>query len=121
MQPKKILIVDDEPYVLDTFSTFFKNFGYDVRVVLTCEEGLKAAEEIQPDLLIIEYRLSGIGGLEFVRSVRAKHQKMQVFVLTTGAKDDIEPEFSELSIFRIFEKPISLKTLLEGIQESLKS
>ncbi len=121
MPRKKILIVDDQRDALDADKVFFNASGHDVRTALTCEDGLKVADEAQPDLLIIEYRLSGIGGLGFVQRIRQKYKKMGVIVMTTGPKEDIESEFAGLNVFKIFEKPLSLEDLLEIIRKVLKS
>ncbi len=121
MPRKRIVVIDDQEIALEAYLAFFNKFGYDVRVALTCEEGLKIINEISPDLLLVEYRLSGVGGLGVVQCIRQKDQKMRIMVMTTSPKEDIESEFKALDVFEIVEKPFSLEGLLGSVRTALKS
>ncbi len=118
---RKILFVDDVKDALDTYKTFFEAISYTVWTATDCDEALKVVGQVSPDLLVIEYRLSGLGGLGVVKKVREQKRPIKIMLTTTGRREDIENEFRGLGVAQIFEKPLSLKEFQEEIENVLKT
>lgn len=82
---RRILIVDDDRAVADTFSRMLKLEGFDVATALSAEAGLELAEEVQPNAIILDLRMPIVNGLQFLRTIRARPHLVEVPVaIVTG-------------------------------------
>lgn len=85
LDPRRIVIVEDDPQCSKLVATKLEAEGFDVEVAQTGEEGLEAVEADMPDLLLLDLILPGIDGLEVCRRIRRKYD-LPIIMLT--AKDD---------------------------------
>jgi two-component system response regulator PrrA len=82
---KRILIVDDDRAVADTFARMLKLEGFKVATAVNPEEGLDLAEREVPHAIILDLRMPIVNGLQFLRRVRANAQLVDVPVaIVTG-------------------------------------
>jgi DNA-binding NarL/FixJ family response regulator len=87
----RLVLADDHPLILDGLEQLFR-VTPDFEVVERCvsgDEALRAVERHQPDVLVLDIRMPGMGGLEVVREVRARRLSTQVVILT-AALDESE-------------------------------
>ncbi len=106
MNKTKILIVDDEPSILNLISAYLKPEGYEVYTAEDGPSGLKAARAFKPDLIVLDVMLPGMDGVEMLTRLRresdvyvilltAKTEEMdRVVGLTIGADDYVTKPFS---------------------------
>ena len=81
----KILIVDDDEGVTQTFARMLRLEGYQVRTALSAEKGLAEAEASHPDAIILDLRMPLVDGLGFLRSLRARDgQRATPVAIVTG-------------------------------------
>jgi DNA-binding response OmpR family regulator len=78
----RLLIVDDEPHVLYPLVDFFLAEGYDVLGAPNGEEGLRLADAHPPDLVLLDWMLPGIEGIEVCRRLRASRPALPIILLT---------------------------------------
>jgi DNA-binding response OmpR family regulator len=69
--PSRVLIVDDDVSVADTFSRTLRLEGYEVWAALSADEGLSLAQTHQPHAIILDLRMPLTSGLQFLRAIRA--------------------------------------------------
>ena len=81
-----ILLVDDEPDILEFIGFNLMQAGYDVRSANNGQEGLELALEIQPDLILLDVMMPKMDGFEFVEYLRDNYQEWAPIVVMT-AKD----------------------------------
>ena len=81
---KKILVVDDEKPISDIVKFNLSKEGYEVYTAYDGEEAIEQAEEVVPDLILLDLMLPKIDGLEVCRQIRKKHD-MPIIMVT--AKD----------------------------------
>ena len=67
----RILIIDDDPAVSLTLSRMLELEGHEVKCVGTAQDGLAAAADDTPDAVILDIRMPGMTGLEFLRELRS--------------------------------------------------
>ena len=67
----KILIVDDDEAVTETFARMLKLEGYQVRTAVNAQKGLEEAEQSRPDAIILDLRMPLVDGLGFLRRLRS--------------------------------------------------
>lgn len=67
---KKILVVDDEDSIQIVYREEFEDEGYEVISALDGEAGLKKFQKEQPDLVILDIRMPGMGGIQVLRQMK---------------------------------------------------
>lgn len=95
---KRILLVEDDFYILDIYQTKLNDEGYKV---LIAEDGEVAwnildKEKGQVDLMLIDVSMPHVNGLEFMRKVKDKYKKVPFIVLTNLVKQSLIDEFDEM-------------------------
>ena len=117
----KILIVDDDESVTQTFASMLRLEGYQVRTAVNAENGLRVAEETRPDAIILDLRMPLVDGLGFLRRLRAKdEQRLTPVAIVTGdyfLEDEISNELRRLGAELRF-KPMWLEDLV-GLARNL--
>ena len=81
---RKAIIVDDHPFILATVRMLVINAGF--QVVAECDNGIEAlqqCESLQPDLLVLDLGIPGLGGLEVIRHLRERKNACKIVVLTS--------------------------------------
>lgn len=119
----KILVVDDEAHILHVVSMKLRNAGYEVITAVDGEEALELAKAERPDVVITDYQMPIMTGLEFCKAMRACDDLKAVpAIMLTARGFDIEPgEMTEAGITSVMAKPFSPREVLERINEVLAS
>jgi DNA-binding response OmpR family regulator len=119
----KILIVDDDEGVTQTFARMLRLEGYQVRTALNAQTGLREAEECRPDAIILDLRMPLLDGLGFLRRLRedARNQRTPVAIVTGDyfLDDAMSNELRELGAELRF-KPLWLEDLVGLARNLLK-
>lgn len=114
--PAKVLIIDDDQAVTETFARMLRLEGHEVRTAHDAESGLREAQERPPDAIIVDLRMPLINGLGFLYRLRAdeRHQHTPVAIVTGDycLDDSISRELTELGAQLHF-KPLWLEDLVE--------
>jgi len=118
----KILVVDDEPDILDFISYNLKKEKFQVEVA---ENGLKAFEMVnsyQPDLILLDIMMPEMDGVEFCRSLREKEQFNDTIVAFLTARNE---DFTQISALEVggddfINKPIRPRVLVSRIKALLR-
>ena len=117
----RILIVDDDDGVTQTFARMLRLEGYQVRTAATAETGLLAVSESHPDAIILDLRMPLVDGLGFLRRLRAREEERATPVaIVTGdyfLEDEVSSELRSLGAELRF-KPMWLEDLL-GLARNL--
>lgn len=90
---KRILLVEDDPFLVDIYSTKLKEAGFSVQVAFDGKEALKKIKEDLPDLLLLDIVLPDFNGWEILRRIERddKLKVLKVVVLSNlGEKEEIE-------------------------------
>ncbi len=115
---KIILLVDDEIMLRDLLAELLESNGYYVVIVSTGEEALKVlTEEIRADLVIIDYNMPGMNGLECIKKIRELKFTMPI-ILSSGSlsvEENLNP--AEIGVNSILSKPYEFESMLGTIQK----
>jgi two-component system response regulator TrcR len=114
--PAKVLIIDDDRAVTETFARMLRLEGHEVRTAHDAETGLREAQAAPPDAIIVDLRMPLINGLGFLYRLRAddRHQFTPVAIVTGDycLDESISRELTELGA-RLHFKPLWLEDLVE--------
>ena len=116
----RILVVDDEPSIVDAVSTAFRYEGYEVAEASSGRGALETVARFEPDLIVLDWMLPDIEGIEVGRRLRARGFKTAVLFLT--AKDATENKVEALRAGGddYVTKPFSLAEIVARTQAILR-
>ncbi len=119
MSEKKALIVDDEIHIIQVVAIKLKNNGFEVVTANNGQKALEAALEHKPDVIVTDYQMPVMDGLELIENLRKQEQTAQIPVIMLTARDfAIEPEtIEQLKISACLSKPFSPRELLGKVEE----
>jgi two-component system response regulator PrrA len=112
----KVLIVDDDEAVIQTFARMLRLEGHDVRTAMDAESGLQAADAHRPDAIILDLRMPVVNGVGFLQRLRAQdgYRAVPVAIVTGDyyLDDAISQEISDLGA-EVHYKPLWLEDLVD--------
>jgi two-component system OmpR family response regulator len=116
----RILVVDDEPSIVDAVATALRYEGYSVEQAHSGGDALDAVERFEPDLVVLDWMLPDVAGIEIGRRMRANGNRAAILFLT--AKDGTENKVEALRAGGddYMTKPFSLAELVARVQAILR-
>jgi len=93
---QRILVVDDEPSIIDAVATSLRYEGFEVTQAVNGRQALSSAQEDPPDLIVLDVMLPDLDGLEVTRRLREDGIRVPVLFLT--ARDAVEDKVAGLTI-----------------------
>ena len=121
MSERTILVADDESHILHVVSLKLKNAGYRVLTARDGQEALEIAQQEKPDLLITDYHMPQLSGIELCRKLKQDPATAHIpTIMLTARGYELEPADTEQSgILRMLSKPFSPRHLLSTVEEVL--
>jgi two-component system, OmpR family, response regulator len=115
-----VLVVDDEPAILETVSGVLRDEGFVVDTAATARDALALAVSARPDLVVLDVMLPDLDGIEITRRLRAEGRDVAVLFLT--ARDSVEDRVIGLRTGGddYLTKPFSLDELVERVRAVLR-
>ena len=120
MTPANILIIEDDPTILRVVKDNFIAQGHHVQTARNGEEGLEAALNSSPDLIILDIMLPKVNGFEICRAVRAEKLEMPILMLTAKGQEEDIVRGLELGADDYITKPFSVRELLARAKAFLR-
>lgn len=119
---QKILIVDDEPDILELIEYNLKKEGYQVYMAANGQEAVTIAKKIIPDLIVLDIMMPKMDGIEACRMMRAMPEFKNTFMVFLTARSE---EYSEIAGFNVgaddyIAKPIKPRALVSRINAILR-
>ena len=118
-QHAKILIVDDEPQITRVLRTALSTQGYSLRIATNGVEGLEAAHEWKPDLVITDVSMPEMNGVDFCRELRAVSQ-VPIIILSVRSQERMKIEALDAGADDYVTKPFSIQELGARVRSQLR-
>jgi two-component system cell cycle response regulator DivK len=116
----RILVIEDNALNLKLVRDVLRHAGYEVVEARTGEEGLAAAANYEPDLVLMDLQLPGIDGMEALRRLRENDaRRVPVVAVTAFAMQADRDRAFEAGFDGYLEKPISIRALPNQVQSFL--
>ncbi len=120
-QPKRILIVDDEPNIIVSLEFLMQQAGYQVHVARTGEEALEKIGQIVPDLVLLDVMLPDLDGFEICQWVREHPEwdHVRIIMLTAKGRDVDVAKGLAVGADAYITKPFSTRRLVAEVERIL--
>lgn len=115
----KVLLVDDEPTILETVETKLRKEGYSVFTAATAEDGMRLYRQAKPDLLILDVMLPQRSGFDLCKAVR-KDSTVPIIFLTARASEGDRVSGFEIGADDYVVKPFNLAELAARVKALLR-
>jgi DNA-binding NtrC family response regulator len=120
MNSHKIMVIDDEKIVGDMAKLSLEQEGYIVETFLNAEPALKRLQEERFDVVVTDYKMKGIDGMEVLKTVKNLYPATQVIMITAFANLDAAIEALRRDVHDFFPKPVKIKELKASIKRALE-
>ena len=119
MKNKTILVIDDEPNILNLVTAYLEAESYTVHTAADGPTGLKLAQTLNPDLIVLDIMLPGLDGLDLLQQIR---RDSDVYVMMLTAKSEETDKVIGLSLGAddYLTKPFSPRELMARIKAALR-
>jgi len=120
MKSPSLLLVDDDAAFRQVMAGELGRFGYEIDSVGTGEEAIQRVTEAEPEVVLLDLRLPGMGGLETLKAIQVAAPAVEVIMLTGHGSIDSAIESIRIGAFDYIVKPCPLDELQIRIQRALE-
>ena len=114
-----LLIVDDEPSILQSLGGLLSDEGFEVTTAANGYEALKTIEVDPPDLVLLDIWMPGIDGIETLKEIKKENPNIQVIIITGHGTIETAVKATKLGAFDLIEKPLSIDKVIVAINNAL--
>ena len=111
----RIMLIDDDEWIRDSLGLFFEAEGCRFVALETAEEGIEALKQQPYDIIITDYRLPAMDGLEFFRRIRNSHPSALRILVTAYRTRAVAAEAMRLGVHGLIDKPLDGNTIMESL------
>jgi len=121
--PKKILIIEDDKFLSEMYATKLKEAGFEVEAAYDGEEGLYAAEEFNPDLILLDILMPKMDGVQVMKKLREDSWGKNVPVILLTKLDLDDQKLREIvqygAAYYLVKRDWSLEDVVKKVKEVL--
>ncbi len=114
-----VLIVDDEPSIVQSLSGLLSDEGYKVSTAINGHEALKVIDSDSPDLVLLDIWMPGLDGIETLKEIKKYNPHIQVIIITGHGTIETAVKATKLGAFDLVEKPLSIDKIILTINNAL--
>ena len=114
-----ILVIEDELVLAKNFARFFEKMGHLVEVAHDGVAGLNAAIRIQPDVVVVDFQLPGMDGLEIIRALKKEEDPPRIVMITGHASVTLAVDAMKAGSMDLLTKPVTLQSLKDVVDRAL--
>ncbi|MEJ2727741.1 MAG: response regulator [Deltaproteobacteria bacterium] len=111
LKTMKILLVDDDEWIRDSLRIFFEAEGCHIVALETAEEAMKELTCQDYDIIITDYRLPGMDGVEFFKQIKNSHPDSIKILITAYKSDVVVSEAKKAGVQHLIAKPFTSETI----------
>lgn len=120
VEEMKLMLVDDETEFLERLLKRLKRRNVDVVGAHSGDEALARLAQEPVDVVVLDVRMPGIGGMETLRRIKREHPLVEVIMLTGHASVEVAIQGMEVGAFDYLMKPMDIDELLYKVQDAYK-
>ncbi len=117
----KILLIDDDEWIRDSLGLYFEDEGCQLLALETAEEGIEALKGQNYDIIMVDYRLPGMDGLEFLKRIQKTQSHALKILITAYKSEGVVSAALKIGIQDFIEKPFTTKTIEESLTRLIEN
>jgi DNA-binding response OmpR family regulator len=117
----KILVVDDDPGMLDTLMDVLSATGYETSVAASGSAALEMAQAGRFDLVLMDVQMPGLNGVQVLHALRVLDPTIVVIMMTAYTGDELVAESQRTTGFSVLSKPLDLDQVLPLVKSIVSS
>jgi len=114
-----ILIVDDEPSILQSLGGLLTDEGFEVLTASNGYEALKLIEKESPDLVLLDIWMPGLDGIDTLQEIKKNNPYIQVIIITGHGTIETAVRATKMGAYDLIEKPLSIDKIIVAINNAL--
>ena len=114
----RVLLVDDEPIILENIGRSFEKIGYEVHTALSGDEAWQKLQEIEVDAVVTDVRMPNGTGPELLAKIKERDLNIPKVIFITGFTNHTPDEIYGMGVDGLFQKPFSLKVIKDTIERT---
>ena len=115
LKEMKMLLIDDDEWIRDSLSLFFEGEGCHLVAVETAEEGIEELRKQGYDIILVDYRLPGMDGLEFLKRIKESQPDALTILITAYGSKDVFLMARNIGVTGFVDKPFTISTIEETL------
>ncbi len=115
-----LLIVDDDPYVLESISTLLKEYEYAVYTCQNASDAIKMVQKVNFDVVLTDIKMPQVTGIELLQNIHTYNQQIPVILMTAFAELDVAVDAVKRGAFDFITKPYNPDYLLHSVEKAVK-
>ncbi|HMK64715.1 MAG TPA: response regulator [Thermodesulfobacteriota bacterium] len=120
MGTARILLVDDEVAFANNIAKLISKRGYEVMTVYNGENAIKAVEENEFDVIVLDLKMPGLDGMATLKQIKKRQPQVEVIILTGHGSMDSGIDGIQLGAFDFIMKPVRFDDLHESIRQAFQ-
>ena len=116
LQDKHVLLVDDDMWIRNSLKMLFESEGCNLSSVQTAEEGLEKLNRQSFDIILVDYRLPGMNGIEFLHHIHTSHPDIMKILITAYGSDEVYSKARILGVKEFIDKPLTYESLVKAFK-----
>jgi two-component system OmpR family response regulator len=118
MEPLRVLVVDDEAELVSAVVERLEIRGFAAQGALTGAEALELVRRQTFDVVVLDVKMPGLGGLQVIKQLKRDHPSLQVILLTGHGSAESAREGMQLGAFDYLMKPINIDDLVKILHQA---
>jgi len=119
IRPIRILLVDDDPFILTMVSAWLEAEAYEVKTTENGSDAINSLTDFDPDLVITDLRMEGMDGIALLKEIQNYNSVLPVIMLSGAAEISDAVSATHQGIFEFLTKPITPEPLFNSIKNAL--
>jgi DNA-binding NtrC family response regulator len=121
LKSMEILLIDDDEWIRDSLRLFFESEGCRLTALETAEEGMESLKSHNYDIIVTDYRLPGMDGLEFLKKIQDTQPHAMKVLITAFRSEKIISEAARIGIQNFIDKPFTTKTIEDSLSRLIEN
>ena len=114
-----VLIIEDEPTLAKNMKQYLDRHGFEVRTVASAEDGLKQIDEYKPDVVLLDFHLPGMDGMQALAQIRSRDSQIRLIMITGHSSVQMAVDAMKAGAHDYLTKPVVLSELKLRLEKVL--
>ena len=121
LKEMKVLFIDDDEWIRNSLSLYFKHEGCHLMALESAEEGLDELKRLSYDIIICDYSMPGMNGLEFFKRIHKSQPDVLKILITAYSNEQVIHEAIKTGVHDFIKKPLMFEIIEDSLSRLIKT